>query len=111
MIRVILSGGGPENCGANCGVAIKGLVQVNHVTSVSLSSAFASALPQALQRTHNQHREAEATSASSGREPSILQILHTRNEARLVGVEEIMVIINHVTEGAINEQGSVCHKV
>ena len=31
-----------------------------------------------------------------------------------LGVEEIMVIINHVTEGAINDhviQGFVCHKV
>ena len=31
-----------------------------------------------------------------------------------VGVEEIMVIINHVTEGAINDhviRGSVCHEV
>ena len=44
----------------------------------------------------------------------MMKIIDGHHVGSEVGVEEIMVIIDHVTEGAIKDhviQGSVCHKV
>jgi hypothetical protein len=49
-----------------------------------------------------------------GEETRITPTLASPYETMGVGVEEIMVITNHVTEVVINDhvtQGSICHKV
>ena len=70
---------GPENCGANCGVTIKGLVHVNHVTSVSPSSASSGREP-----TNIAHEAREIVREALGPGMGTQQLPRHGNNSRLL---------------------------